>query len=73
MAESPVGMQAEQNRDLIINVEAAPGRNMRKEAVVRLVQPGDTSYEIACDEGPWLGGDNTAPPPLAYFAASIAF
>jgi len=31
------------------------------------------SFEIARDEGDQIGGDNTAPPPLAYFAASIAF
>ncbi len=30
-------------------------------------------FEMICDEGKNLGGDNTAPPPLAYFAASIAF
>ncbi|MGR8950690.1 MAG: hypothetical protein ACU84Q_21825 [Gammaproteobacteria bacterium] len=30
-------------------------------------------FEIICDEGVGLGGDNSAPPPLAYFAASIAF
>lgn len=30
-------------------------------------------FEIVCDEGKNLGGDDTAPPPLAYFAASIAF
>jgi hypothetical protein len=30
-------------------------------------------FEIICDEGKNIGGDNTAPPPLAYFAASIAF
>lgn len=30
-------------------------------------------FEIICDEGRNIGGDNTAPPPLAYFAASIAF
>jgi hypothetical protein len=31
------------------------------------------SFEIPCDEGENIGGDHTAPPPLAYFAASIAF
>jgi len=31
------------------------------------------SFEIMCDEGAQIGGDDTAPPPLAYFAASIAF
>jgi hypothetical protein len=30
-------------------------------------------FEIMCDEGEQIGGDDTAPPPLAYFAASIAF
>ncbi|MEM7541149.1 MAG: hypothetical protein AAF384_06120 [Pseudomonadota bacterium] len=30
-------------------------------------------FEMICDEGINLGGDDTAPPPLAYFAASIAF
>lgn len=31
------------------------------------------SFEILCDEGARIGGDDTAPPPLAYFAASVAF
>jgi len=31
------------------------------------------SFEILCDEGEMLGGDDSAPPPLAYFASSIAF
>lgn len=73
MSETPLGMATEQNRDLIINVEASPGDNMRKEAKVHLIKPGNETYEMACDEGEWLGGDNTAPPPLAYFSASIAF
>ena len=30
-------------------------------------------FEIICDESALIGGDDTAPPPLAYFAASIAF
>ncbi len=30
-------------------------------------------FTIHCDEGAAIGGDDTAPPPLAYFAASIAF
>ena len=30
-------------------------------------------FEMICDEGKNLGGDDSAPPPLAYFAASIAF
>ncbi|MDA1073710.1 MAG: hypothetical protein O3A63_02965 [Proteobacteria bacterium] len=30
-------------------------------------------FTIHCDEGAAIGGDDTAPPPLAYFASSIAF
>ena len=30
-------------------------------------------FEIVCDESAMIGGDDTAPPPLAYFAASVAF
>ncbi len=30
-------------------------------------------FTINCDEGAAIGGDDTAPPPLAYFAASVAF
>lgn len=31
------------------------------------------TFEIPCDEGEALGGDNSAPPPLAYFASALAF
>ena len=30
-------------------------------------------FEIPCDEPEGIGGTDTAPPPLAYFAASLAF
>ncbi len=30
-------------------------------------------FEILCDEGAGIGGDDTAPPPLAYFCAALAF
>lgn len=30
-------------------------------------------FDILCDESALIGGDDSAPPPLAYFAASIAF
>ncbi len=30
-------------------------------------------FEIVCDESTAIGGDDSAPPPLAYFAASVAF
>lgn len=30
-------------------------------------------FEIRCDESEAIGGDDTAPPPLAYFGAALAF
>lgn len=30
-------------------------------------------FEIHCDEGAMIGGKDSAPPPLAFFAASVAF
>lgn len=30
-------------------------------------------FEMLCDEGEAMGGDDSAPPPLAYFAASVGF
>jgi len=34
---------------------------------------GQVWYTFASDEGPHLGGLGSAPPPLAYFSAAIAF
>ncbi len=77
MGQEAPGLQETQKRDLQLEVEAWAGRNMRKEATVRIVAASpayaNARYEIACDEGPWLDGDDTAPPPLAYFSSSIAF
>ncbi len=48
--------------------------DIRAEKVVRQQKKGIFSKcEIWCDEGVRIGGDDTAPPPLAYFAASVAF
>lgn len=34
---------------------------------------GGDSHTFVSDEGPHLGGLGSAPPPLAYFSAAIAF
>lgn len=45
---------------------------MRSELQVVMAQPAeDTVYEFATDEGPFHGGDGTAPPPLSMFVASL--
>jgi hypothetical protein len=33
----------------------------------------NSRWEMHSDEGAALGGEDTAPPPLAYFSAAIAF
>ena len=48
------------------DVSAAKGERQTKRAMF-------DHFEMICDEGEMLGGDNSAPPPLAYFAAAIAF
>lgn len=30
-------------------------------------------FTMLCDESEQIGGDDTAPPPLAYFGAALAF
>ncbi len=63
-------------REFVFHASAKSTGNMRKESLVNAETTGGQvmmSYEIACDESEILGGENTAPPPLAYFTSSIAF
>lgn len=69
----PMALADEQHRTYDIVVSADQRENMRKQAAVRVDVPGTSVFSIVCDEGPALGGDDTAPAPLAYFCASIAF
>ncbi len=44
---------------------------MRNDLAVSMVQPLQESFEMATDEGPFHGGDATAPPPLALFVGGL--
>lgn len=44
-----------------------------KRATVKPNLPGWGTFEIRCDEGPSIGGTDTAPAPLAYLSAGVAF
>ena len=44
---------------------------MRNELDVRMTRPMEERFEMATDEGPFHGGEATAPPPLAHFIASL--
>lgn len=69
----PGSLQPVQDRELRVVVEADTLEGMKKRAVVTLEQPVGSTWEIHCDEGAYLGGEDTAPPPLVYFGAAIAF
>lgn len=44
---------------------------MRNELDVKMVQPMEEQFTLATDEGPFHGGDATAPPPLALFVGGL--
>lgn len=56
-----------------VNVIAESGERMHKRALVEPNLPSWGTFEINCDEGGALGGDDTAPPPLGYLSAGLAF
>ncbi|MEM1104153.1 MAG: OsmC-related (seleno)protein, partial [Pseudomonadota bacterium] len=56
-----------------VNVAAETMEGMLKRAVVEPNLPSWGSFQLICDEGGALGGTDTAPPPLGYMAAGIAF
>ncbi len=56
-----------------VNLVAESLGGMRKRAVVEPNLPTWGAFELTCDEGGGLGGDDTAPPPLGYLSAGIAF
>jgi hypothetical protein len=52
--------------EIVLEADAETLQRMRKEGHAR-------GFTVYCDEGERIGGDNTAPPPLAYFGLSLAF
>lgn len=44
---------------------------MRNDLDVRMVEPMEELFTLATDEGPFHGGDATAPPPLALFVGGM--
>lgn len=60
-------------REIVIEVEAETLERQRKLARVRSGGGTGSTFEMICDEGTRIGGDDTAPSPLAYFSAGIAF
>ncbi|MEM9640071.1 MAG: OsmC family protein [Pseudomonadota bacterium] len=44
---------------------------MRNELDVKMTEPMEEHFTLATDEGPFHGGDATAPPPLALFVGGL--
>jgi hypothetical protein len=57
-------------REIVLEADAEALEKMRKEGHAKV---REKIYTIYCDEGANLGGDDSAPPPLAYFCTSLAF
>ena len=53
-------------REIILEADGETLERMRKEGHAR-------GFTVFCDEGERIGGDNSAPPPLAYFGLSVGF
>jgi uncharacterized OsmC-like protein len=55
-----------------VNVVAHAEERQKKKGVISVNIPGFSPVKLYCDEQPPVG-DDTAPPPLAFFSAGIAF
>jgi hypothetical protein len=53
-------------REIVLEADAESLERMRKEGHAR-------GFTVYCDEGSHIGGDDSAPPPLAYFGLSVGF
>ena len=62
-----------ENMAFEVNVIAESLDGMKKIARVEPNLPTWGTFELICDEGTALGGEDTAPPPLAYLSSGIAF
>ena len=56
--------------DVIFEGVGTTGPNMRNDIAVEWPMMKE-KFELATDEGPFHGGDGTAPPPLALFTAAL--
>lgn len=73
MTEKMGARFSREGHELELVVDARALERQLKEARVTLLSPPGKTFTIACDEGPYLDGADTAPPPLAYLSSSIAF
>ena len=73
---APAGPAGSLDREIRFRVRAKTLSRQKKEAEVWNEvggQPAGSRWAMLCDEGTRIGGDDTAPPPLAYFSVALAF
>ena len=73
MVDVPTGLRPDHNRTVEVEAVATSLAKFKKEATVASVNPKGSTFTITCDEGSYLDGDDSAPPPLSYLVASVAF
>jgi hypothetical protein len=71
--EVPGGTEETEGKEIEVWLTAESRENMKKRALVALEVPGFSPFSMWSDEGTSMGGDDSAPAPLAYFSAAIAF
>jgi hypothetical protein len=64
--EKSMADDMELKREIILEADAETIERMRKEGHAR-------GFTVYCDEAERIGGDNSAPPPLAYFGLAVGF
>ncbi len=71
--EIPSGTEEIKGKKIEVRLTAEAREDMKKRATVAVEAPGFSPFSMWCDEGTSMGGDDSAPAPLAYFSAAIAF
>jgi hypothetical protein len=72
MAHVPEGLDPTiQSRDIVFEADVQSVTPFLK--LVTVSHNGSAHKTFACDEGPTLGGLGSAPTPLMYFSAALAF
>lgn len=66
-------LQAEQKRTLHVHGEAKWTSGMQMETTIQLLKPLGSVFRFVCDEVSRAGGNESAPPPLAYLSAGVGF